>query len=195
MAKLQPVLSEDFDASELRPDQAKTTYAQVDVLIAGLSEVKSQLRQVIESDMDSANKTQYININGLQVATITYRAGGEGKPKCVDQQTYAQWLIAHGKADMTTTITVPVDAVMEPSYISELYKQPAFDANTGEETKPERTWPDGCEQGRGTAGGISVSYEKNIYTDLLNTLQPSTMMGLLTLGHVEEEPEAGEPEW
>ncbi|VWQ36680.1 hypothetical protein BIFLH23_01570 [Bifidobacterium longum subsp. infantis] len=195
MAKLAPLISDDFDASELRPDQLKTLLAQTDALIAGFTEIGKRLRAQIEDDMDVNNRSDSININGLHVADITLRMGGKGKSKCVDQQAYVDWLLANGKEDMTETVTVPVKAALEASYIDNLVSLEFADADTGEVTKPVGEYPAGCELGKGSAGGISVSYVKDVYQELLATLKPSNMMGLLTSGHVEEEPEAGEPEW
>lgn len=195
MAKLAPLISDDFDASELRPDQLKTLLAQTDALIAGFTEIGKRLRAQIEDDMDVNNRSDSININGLHVADITLRMGGKGKSKCVDQQAYVDWLLANGKEDMTETVTVPVKAALEASYIDNLVSLEFADADTGEVTKPVGEYPAGCELGKGSAEGISVSYVKDVYQELLATLKPSNMMGLLTSGHVEEEPEAGEPEW
>lgn len=195
MAKLAPLISDDFDASELRPDQLKTLLAQTDALIAGFTEIGKRLRAQIDDDMDVNNRSDSININGLHVADITLRMGGKGKSKCVDQQAYVDWLLANGKEDMTETVTVPVKAALEASYIDNLVSLEFADADTGEVTKPVGEYPAGCELGKGSAGGISVSYVKDVYQELLATLKPSNMMGLLTSGHVEEEPEAGEPEW
>ena len=195
MAKLAPLISDDFDASELRPDQLKTLLAQTDALIAGFTEIGKRLRAQIEDDMDVNNRSDSININGLHVADITLRMGGKGKSKCVDQQAYVDWLLANGKEDMTETVTVPVKAALEASYIDNLVSLEFADADTGEVTKPVGEYPAGCELCKGSAGGISVSYVKDVYQELLATLKPSNMMGLLTSGHVEEEPEAGEPEW
>lgn len=90
---------------------------------------------------------------------------------------------------------MPVKAALEASYIDNLVSLEFADADTGEVTKPVGEYPAGCELGKGSAGGISVSYVKDVYQELLATLKPSNVMGLLTSGHVEEEPEAGEPEW
>lgn len=196
MAKLTPLIPDDFDASELRPDQVKTLLARTDALIAGFTEIGKRLRSQIEDDMDVNNRSDSININGLHVADITLRMGSNGKSKCVDQQAYVDWLLANGKEDMTETVTVPVKAALEASYIDNLVSLEFMDEQSGEVTKPAGEYPAGCELGTGTAGGISVSYAKDVYRDLLNTLQPSNVMGLLTTGHVDEEQaEEGELEW
>lgn len=196
MAKLTPFISDDFDASELRPDQVKTLLAQTDALIAGFTEIGKRLRSQIEDDMDVNNRSDSININGLHVADITLRVGGKGKSKCVDQQAYVDWLLANGKLDMTKMVTIPVKAALEPSYIDNLKSLEFADEQSGEVTKPAGEYPAGCELGRGSSGGISVSYVKDVYRDLLATLQPSNVMGLLTTGHVEEDStEESEPEW
>lgn len=186
MAKLEA--DTDIDLSDMPDDRVRTFYVQVDSLIAGLTAARDRAKTEILNRMDANNRHEPINVQGIHVADISYRQGGRGKWKVVDERAYAQWLLDHGKGDWTETVTVPSKAACADSFIRDLCDKPVVDETTG-----EISLPDGVEHGRGTPEGISVSYLPGVYRELLKTVTPSTVMNLITDRKNDDDDE--EPQW